>query len=244
MRLKFSEASLWKEVISGASKLVKEITLTAEEGGVKLRALDPSHVVLVDIFFPKESLEEYEAGGESFGLDLEEFVEIIKRARKDDSLLLELNGDKLKVSFSGKLLREFTEPTTEPTFKDLPEPKIDLKAEIRAVPSILRESIEDVEILSDSVTFETNGEVFRAIGESEIGTAVAELKSGEEGIISVNSDGEQKSTYGIEYFSDLLGPIKSAEVAILSFSTDMPAKLTLELPQGARLVAFVAPRTA
>ncbi|HEU98207.1 MAG TPA: hypothetical protein ENO36_05085 [Fervidicoccus fontis] len=244
MRLKFSEASVWREIIQGASKLIKEITVLAGEEGVRMRALDPSHVVLVDIFFPRDSLEEYESNGESFGLDLESFVEIIRRARKDDALILELVGDKLRVLYSGKFQREFLEPTTEPSFKDLPEPKIDLKAEIRLVPELLVESIEDVEIVSDSVTFETNNDLFRVVGESEIGFAKVEHKVGDEGIISIQSEDSQKSTYGIEFFTDLLGPVKSADVAILNFSSDMPAKLTLELPQGARLVTFVAPRTS
>lgn len=244
MRLKFSEASVWKEVIQGASKLIKEITVIAEEDGVRMRALDPSHVVLVEIFFPKDSLEEYESNNESFGLDLESFVEIIKRAHKDDALILELMQDKLKVTFSGKFQREFMEPTIEPTFKELPEPKIDLKAEVRVLPKLFVESIEDVEIISDSVTFEASSDIVRITGESEIGTAIVELKTGDEGVISIQSEDTQKSSYGIEYFTDLLGPIKNAEVAILNFSTDMPAKLTLELAQGARLVTFVAPRTA
>jgi proliferating cell nuclear antigen len=244
MKLVFTEASLWKEVLLGASKLVNEITLIAGSDGVKMRALDPSHVVLVDVFFPRESLEEYESNNESFGLELDSFAEIIRRARKDDALSLELVGDKLKVSFKGKFLREFYEPTGEPSFKDLPDPKIDLKAEVRILPKVLAEAVEDVEMMSDNLTFEVTTGEFKIFSESEIGSASVEFQNGDEGIISIQSDGTQKGTYGIDFFSDLLSTIRSAEVAILSLSTDMPSKLVLELPAGARLVTFVAPRTA
>ncbi|MEM3285192.1 MAG: hypothetical protein QXP23_02135, partial [Fervidicoccaceae archaeon] len=210
MRLQFSDASLWREVLVGASKLVKEITVVPEDSGVRLRSLDPSHVVLVDIFFPRESMEEYESGSEAFGIDLEEFAEIIRRARKDDALTMELKENRLRTVFSGKLRREFIEPTIEASFKDLPEPKIDLKAEVRILPEALKNALEDIEMMGDSLTFEASEDSFRILSESEVGTASVVLTKDGGEIISIQAEEVQKATYGIEYFSELLGQIKRA----------------------------------
>ncbi len=245
MRAVFFDATVWRYTILGVSKVIREGVFKATEDGLRLRAMDPSHVIMVDLHFPADSFEEYELEGEErLGVNLEELGKILRRARKDDKLELKSEKNRIDIVFSGKLRRVFTDPLIDLEYQELPEPKIQFKADARMIADQLREAVRDVEIMGDSIYFETNGDdKLMVYTQGELGKAMVELDVESGALLSLESDGPQKAGYGLDYIENLLPAVQKAEIIRLEYSTDMPCKLTFELPQGARLVAYIAPRT-
>ena len=48
LRLRMAEAKTWKNMLNSLSALVDEVCITADEEGLKVKAMDPSHVSMVD----------------------------------------------------------------------------------------------------------------------------------------------------------------------------------------------------
>ncbi len=244
MKAVFFDATVWRYTITGISKIIKEGVFRASSDGLRLKAMDPSHVIMIDLYFPAESFEEYESQEEEhLGVNLEEFSKILRRAGSEDKLELSSRKDKMEIIFKGRFKRKFIEPLLELEYQDLPDPKIDFKADARMIADQLREAIRDIELMGDSVSFETRDNKLIIYNESEIGKAVVEMDVESGSLLSLENDGEQKATYGLDYINNLLPAVQKAEIARIQFSTDMPCKITFELPQGARLVAYIAPRT-
>jgi len=61
----------WKAAMDTVFSFLPEGTLFFSDNGVHLRAMDPSQVVLVELFAPKEVFSKYELGAPSVPIPLD-----------------------------------------------------------------------------------------------------------------------------------------------------------------------------
>ncbi len=52
------DSKTWKNLMSAISALVEEATFDINSEGLKLRAMDPSHVAMVDFQYPSSAFQE------------------------------------------------------------------------------------------------------------------------------------------------------------------------------------------
>ena len=84
----------WKAVISSITTLVEEATFEATVEGITFRGMDPSHVALIDISWPNSAFEKYNCDGDiKFGVRVDEFSKVIKRAEKNESIEISISDD-------------------------------------------------------------------------------------------------------------------------------------------------------
>jgi len=243
LRARFADATVWRYVITGISKVIKEGVFKADEDGLRLRAMDPSHVIMVDLNFPSSSFSEYEASGERIPLNLEELGKVLRRARSNDVLELYLEEDLLNIVFERGLVRRFGLPLIELEEGELGEPRVEFKAMAKMGAGHFREAIRDIEMVGDNLTMSTDGMALTLSNESDTGRAEVVLTRESGLLLSLESEGEQTSNYSLDYIAEILPAAQKADFVTIQFSTDMPCKITFELPQGGWLSAYVAPRT-
>ena len=82
----------------------------------------------------------------------------------------------------------------------------------------------------------------RAIAKSDVGEAEVVLTSESGSLLDIQAEENVKASYSLDYFSDISTASQAADVVNLMLSTNMPVKIEFELPQGARLAFYVAPR--
>ncbi len=112
MKITFFDARVWRYLISAISKVIEEgVFIVVPENGFRFRAMDPSHVILLDMNFPRESFEEFDVDKEyQLGVNLEDLAKVLRRARKEDKLEIRADENTISISFIGKGYREFTSP--------------------------------------------------------------------------------------------------------------------------------------
>ena len=100
---KTSGSEEWKAVISAISTLVEEATFEATVEGISFRGMDPSHVALIDISWPNTAFEKYECDGDiKFGVRIDEFSKLIKRADKSNAIEINISDDNMLLVTIGK----------------------------------------------------------------------------------------------------------------------------------------------
>ena len=100
---KTSTSIEWKAVISAISTLVEEATFEATVEGISFRGMDPSHVALIDISWPNSAFEKYNCDSDvKFGVRVDEFSKLIKRAGKDESIEINISEDSMLLISIGK----------------------------------------------------------------------------------------------------------------------------------------------
>ncbi|MCS6768698.1 MAG: hypothetical protein RMJ59_07245 [Candidatus Nitrosocaldus sp.] len=84
---KSRSAEEWKAVVSAISTIVEEATFEATSEGISFRGMDPSHVALIDVQLLNSAFEHYMCDGSiRFAVRVDEFLKLLKRAGKDDSI--------------------------------------------------------------------------------------------------------------------------------------------------------------
>jgi len=169
-KLKVADAKPLRDMISTIAIIVDEATFKLDPEGIKLRAMDPSRVAMVDFEWPKTVFEEYQcAEPAKMCINISELLKLLKRAGKDEALELSLDDKtgKLQIKISGKYTRDFTMPTLEASEEEVPTPKINFNIKAKTTANGLSQAIEDAQLVSDHVRIEADPEklIFNASGD-------------------------------------------------------------------------------
>ena len=247
MRLRFREATVWKYSIVAISKIIEEASFKITSDGIRLRAMDPSSVVLVDFYIPSNAFYEYDVPAEvAVGVNMEELAKILRRARKGDELVLEVpSRGRIGVSMEGRGSRRFTLTGIELAYEEPPEVSFEETFKCKTLPKVFKDVIKELEPISDAVEIYAPPEQgvlqLRAVG--EIAEAQIELSSASGALIEYESLGEARSKYTIDYLVDIAAASQAAETLGIGLGVETPLRLTYELPLGGKLEFYVAPRT-
>lgn len=245
-RVKISNAKLLRDAITAISTLIDEGTFTVSPEGIKLRAMDPSRVAMVDFTMQKTAFDEYVADEETkICLNLSELLKLLKRAGRDEPVEIQLdeNTGQFVITMRGKYVRTFRMPTLEASEDEVPTPKITFNAKVTLTTDGFRQSLEDVALVSDHVRMETNGEKMTMTARGDIMGANIELLKGSDALLSVEAKEPSKSTFPLSYLSEIVKAASAtSDIVTLEFSTDMPIRLDFKQTYDGTLVYYLAPR--
>ncbi len=244
LRLVFFDARVWRYLVSAISKIIDEgVFVVSESEGLRFRSMDPSHVIMLDMRFPRDVFEEFSVEGErNIGVNFEDLAKVLRRAKKEDRLILEADESTFKVTLQGRGLRSFSLPILDITAESIPEPQLEYKAVVKVMSDVYRDTVKDVELVGDVIRFYASQDEFRVMSSSEFGEAEIIYTRESGTIIDMEVEDTQQASYTLEYFSDLSSATRVADTVTIKFSTDMPVEVVHELPQGATFSFLVAPR--
>ncbi|MDH5374574.1 MAG: proliferating cell nuclear antigen (pcna) [Candidatus Bathyarchaeota archaeon] len=245
-KLKVADAKLLKDMATAISILIDEATFKIDPENLKLRAMDPSRVAMVDFEWPKTVFEEYTCTEPTkMCINISELLKLLRRAGKDEVVELSLDEKtgRLQIRITGKYTRNFTMPTLESSEEEVPTPKITFNVRAKATTEGLRQAIEDAQLVSDHVRIEADAEklVFNAAG--DLMSAIIELQKGSDTLLDLEAKEPSKATFGLSYLSEIIKAASAtSDIATLEFSTDMPIKLDFQQTKEGKLTFYLAPR--
>ena len=243
---KTSSPAEWKAVSSVIKTLVEEATFEASGEALTFRAMDPSHIALIDLYWPKNAFERYECDKPfKFSIRVEDFVKLIGRTDSKDSIeLTSTEEDALLLRLMNGYKREFKIHLIESTSGTAPLPKLDFDASISMSKSVFEKVLGDISVVADQVAISALKEGVSFGGKSDIGAATIQLDKNGADVLEMDVKAEAKASYNIDYFLSISKALGStAETVLLQFSSKKPAKLTFKLnEQGAVVSYFLAPR--
>jgi len=245
-KIKVADAKLLRDMISAISILVDEATFNLTPEGIKLRAMDPSRVAMVDFEWPKTIFDEYQCDQPTkMCLNISEMLKLLKRAGKDEpvELALDENTGRLKITITGKYTRAFNMPTLEAQEEEVPTPKITFTVTAKATTQGIREAIEDANLVSDHVKIEADPEKLTLNATGDLMGANIEIKKGSDTLLDLNVKEPSKATFSLSYLSEIIKNASStSDIAVLEFSNDMPIRLDFQQPKEGKLTFYLAPR--
>jgi len=245
-KLKVADAKLLKDMITSISILVDEATFKLDPEGLKLRAMDPSRVAMVDFEWPKTVFEEYACTEPAkMCINISELLKLLRRASKDEVVELSLDEKtgRLQMKITGKYTRNFTMPTLEASEEEVPTPKITFNVKAKATTEGLSQAIEDAQLVSDHVKIEADSEklVFNATG--DLMGATITLQKGSDAILDIEVKEPAKATFSLSYLAEIIKAASAtSDIATLEFSSDMPIKIDFQQMKEGKLTFYLAPR--
>jgi proliferating cell nuclear antigen len=245
-KLKVSEAKLLRDMANAISILIDEATFKIEPDGLKLRAMDPSRVAMIDFEWPKAIFEEYECSETSkICINISELLKLLRRAGKGETVELSLDEKTglLQILVTGKYNRSFTMPTLEAIEEEVPTPKIDFNIKATTTTQGLSQAIEDAQLVSDHVRIEADPEKLLLVATGDLMGAKITLQKGSETLLDLEAKESSKATFSLSYLSEIIKAASAtSDIATLEFSTDMPIRIDFQQTKDGKLMFFLAPR--
>lgn len=245
---KTASSQEWKAVASAVKTLVEEATFEATGESMTFRAMDPSHVALVDLAWPNTAFEKYECDKPfKFSLRVEDLVKLIGRSDSKDSVeITSTEEDAIMMKFMNGYKREFTVHLIESTGGTAPLPKLEFDTKVTLTKTIFEKVLSDISVVSDQVTIQATKGKLSFSGKSDVGKADISLERNDADVLDLQVGAESKATYSIDY---LIGITKAfggvSDTLVAEFSTKKPIRLQFALnDQGARVHYFLAPRVS
>jgi len=245
-KVKVADAKLLKDMMTAISTLIDEATFDINPDGIKLRAMDPSRVAMIDFEWPKTIFDEYNCNEPmKMCINISEMLKLLRRTEKDESVELSLDEKtgRLQITITGRYVRSFNMPTLEAVEEEVPTPKVAFNVEAKVTTDGLAKAIEDANLVSDHVRIEIDKEkmVMRATG--DLMGATIEMKKGSDAVLDLEAKEASKATFSLSYLSEIVkAATATSDVATIEFSTDMPIRLDFQQPKEGKLTFYLAPR--
>ena len=243
MKLSLAEPKYLKDSISIISELVNEARFKITPQAIELVAMDPANVAMVIFKLLSSSFVEYNVEKDTeFAINLSNFKQILKRASPSDMVNLELDQNKLKIMLKSNTIRTFSLPIIELEEKEQKIPNLNFPVEIKTSSLILNNAIEDVDIIADSVSFQSEKGKFTVMAEGDLSDAKVEITEGDDTSVKTDPTSKIKAKYSTEYLKKMISGSKLASDVNIYFNKDYPLKLEYTTVDKVMLAFILAPR--
>lgn len=237
MKAVLGNPTLLKHVFDALSWIVDEIQIRVESSGMKLKALDRSHITFVDLDLQKDFFDEFECNEPiKLNLDTEEMLKVLKRVKSDDTLTLTSDDNNLILIFEGNgVKRTFKIRLIDIDYEPPSPPDLEWGAEIELPMDLFKTGIKDAEIVGDKIGLKVDSEKFYMAAGGEFGDADLQYIHGEK------VDGKYMSIFSLERISSMLKAEKFASEISMCLGNNMP--FYLSMINGSGVLSFLlAPR--
>ncbi len=232
-----------KAIISAISTLVEEATFVASAEGITFRGMDPSHVALIDISWPNSAFEKYECDSDiKFGVRIDEFSKLIKRADKKDAIEISISDDNMLLVTIGNN-KKYKIRLIESSATDTPLPKIPYDATIEISSSIFDKILGDVQVVSDYLTIHAIEGKADFSGKGDSGEVVIELDKTGQDLQNLSVKEESIGTYSLEYLNPVVKAVgTTANTITCEYSSAKPLRIEFKVANIGRIHFYLAPR--
>jgi len=241
MKLTLADSKYLKEGVSIISDLVTEGVFKITPDNIELIAMDPANVAMVVFRLMGSTFTEYDVNKpELLGINLNNFKQVLRRAGANDSITLEVEDNKLKITLKGTSTRTFHLPLIDVEEKEQKMPELKFTATITMDSNILNEAIEDADIVGESVNFMAEPKRFIVSATGDLNKANIEIDAGEG--TKITATDKVKSKYSIEYLKKMIQGSKLSNKVKLQFAKDYPLELEYKETNKVQLLFVLAPR--
>ena len=222
------KAESLKEFIGAVGSLVDEAKVNVNEDGMQIKAVDPSHVAMIEANMVKSAFDSYEAKSMEMGMDIDKFKNVLTVAGKDEMVDLEKddNLNRLVVNI-GNLTRAMPLLDTS----GMPDPKVpslDLPSTVNVVFNEIAQGLKASKSVSDHIALSTDKNSFRLVCEGDNQNSV-DLSLGKDQLEKLDSPDEATSLFSLEYFSLMVNSLPADRILHINLGTDLPVKIDADL---------------
>jgi proliferating cell nuclear antigen len=249
IRFVFADARIWRYVLRILADYLEVVGMKISPGeGVRIKAMDPSRVMLLDFSIPTTAFEEFVVEkDETLFLNLENVSKILRRAAKTDKFALSSDGTKLTIALisKGGTQRSFTLPLISSTYEEIPELSLEFKVTAKVIGPVFATAISVLEEVGEAIKFKALHEGLAISSSSELGETEFLFTTTSGTLIDyqiADETQEFSNTYSMEYISMLSQISKLAETISVKLVPEAPCEIALDITSGAQLKVYVAPR--
>jgi proliferating cell nuclear antigen PCNA len=243
-RLVLSNTDLIKNSIPIIAEIIDEGVFKINQNGLSLLSPDRTMVSVVDFRMPSTAFDEFKTDGEEeLGMNLASLVDVVKRIKGSDRVIIQSGKEnRINITVEGGGRRKFELSLLDIKTEKPPIDQLKFSGKIEMKSGVLEEGVADAEIVADSVVLQASPGVFRMSTKGDVSSAELELKKGEQGLASIEAEGNVRARYPLEYLKKMIKAAKLSEKVTLEFGTDYPMRIGFSDVDKISLRFILAPR--
>lgn len=237
-KLILKDNNIIKESFESISTIVDEVICHIDSEGFRVNAIDRSHICFISLNLKKELFDEYQCTiPDKICIDTIEFMRILKRLKKDDTLTLQTdNENNLTIIMDGLTERTFNIRLIDLEYETPTPPTLETPANITIETSLFKDFITDSELFNENLTIRIDPEYFTVETESEFGDTQSQYYHAEDNITT-----EYKSHFSIEKLKQIMKANRFSPLITIGIGNNIPLKLRYS-KENATLEYLLAPR--
>ena len=221
------KSEILKGIIEVTSPLVSEVKFNINSKGISLRAVDPAHVAMINLEIAGKAFEEFNADDTELGIDMDKLAGIMRLSTPGDIVFLNYDDKANRLIIKiGNLVRKMSLIDTA----GMPDPKmpnLDLPAKAVIKASEISRGVRASEAVSDHLAVTVNKDNFEIFAEGD--TDTVNLKLPKDLLVELKSSGKFKSLFSIDYFSNMIKPVKSDDNVTIYLGNDNPVRVEFDI---------------
>jgi len=243
MKLTLADTKNLTDSVSIISDLVNEASFKITPNAVEVVAMDPANVAMVVFKLLSSAFTEYKVEKETqLAINLQNFKQILKRAKSTDVLTLEIEDAKLKLTMKSNNTRTFFMPILEKEDNAQRVPDLNFPAMVVTDCVLFNDAIQDADIVAESVSFIVTPEKFTLHAEEDMNKASIELVGDSNTQITCTKSEPVRAKYSIEYLKKMITASKLADKVQIQFNKDYPLRLDYSTIDKLSMSFILAPR--
>ena len=239
-----SEVDVFRDSVVAIGELIDEGVFKVNKNGMSLLAADRAMVSVVDFKMPATVFEEFKLDkDETLGVNISNFVSVVKRTKPKDKLTFELKGNSLEVRMVNGSSRKFLVPLLDIKEEDIPPiDQLDFKANAKLKVDVLKSGVEDADVVADTIVFHASDGKFVMKAAGDVSSTELMLEKGHDSLLDLKVSGEVNSRYPLDYMKKMIKASKLSEEATLSWAKDYPIRLGFKAVDKVEMNFILAPR--
>lgn len=241
-----NDTKAFRDAIETIAQIIDEGLFKIKKTGIELLATDRAMVALVDFKISSSAFSSYECTEETTaGLNLLNFLTILKRIGPEDKMGIRLNLEeqKLEIILEGKSVRRFAVPLLEISQEEVSQiAALEFPASVEIKSDIVEQGISDADIIADSVLIGLSPEQIIMKAEGDGNKMELTLPKGHD-IISMSVNSAVRSRYPLEYLKKIIKAAKLSDSVKIMMGSDYPVKMEFK-GRDIYLSFVVAPRVS
>ena len=238
MKFEIANNKIIKDCLETVCLIIDELVFECDAEGIRLRALDKSHITFIDMEWVNHLFDTYECNEPtSFTVDASELLKIIKRIKSDDVLSAGLDEGNLILTYSGDSTRTFKLRLIDVEYETPVPPTVNYPVHLSIPTDVFNDALTDAELYGEKISLSVDNDYFITSADGEFGVNHNRYLHGE------NIGDYVKSTYSIPKIKEMLkGKSLSHEVQ-LGLGDNLPLTLEYHSPTNDYKLGFLlAPR--
>ena len=244
MRLVLAEPRYLKDSVAIISELVNDVQIKLDKDKIEIVAMDPANVAMIVFRLLSSAFVEYNIKENmTIAVNLDSLKNVLRRAKPSDTVTLELDEERnrLKVELKGETKRSFNLGLIDIEEREQKVPELDFPMSIEMNTIVFDEAIEDMDVISDSVSLLTEKDKFMIRSAGNVNDASVLINKDKDTSIILEG-GSVKSKYSIEYMKKIIKGSKLSDRVKLQFAKDYPLRVEYSVKDKLQLVTILAPR--
>jgi len=242
-----TDSSVLRDSISTIGELIDEGIFKVDKNGLGLIAADRAMVAVIDFKLPATLFDEFKVEKEeNIAVNMTNLVSVLKRVGPNEKLEMELKDNRLEITMRNSSTRKFTVPLLDINQEEIPPiNQLDFKARAKVKSDVLKNGIEDAEIVGDSVVFEATKSGFSMKAAGDITSTELMLEKDNEALLDLNITGEPvKARYPLDYLKKMIKAAKLSNDINIRWSKDYPMRMDFSSVDKVSLGFVLAPRVS